>query len=284
MLTRRRMTALSFAFLGASGFARKSAPDFSKLETRLGGHIGLCAIDLRSGQMITHRPDERFAMCSTFKSALAASVLQRADNNVIDLDDRVTFSEDDLLPVSRVTQAAGGGLSIRELCAAAVEHSDNTAANLLLDLTGGPGAMTEFFRSLGDETTRLDRMELELNSNLPGDLRDTTTPRAMAQSLSAILTDPSVLSESSRRTLIRWMDNEQNGKRRIRAGAPEGWAVGDKPGTSINGAVNDIAYARRPDDAEFILTIYTNAPGTKISQSEIVIAETAKLVFSSVAP
>lgn len=283
MLTRRRMTALSFSFLGACSARLKPSPDFSSLEARLGGRIGVFATNLATGDTIAQRADERFAMCSTFKVALAAFVLQRTDEGALSLDDEIAFSENDLVANSPVTspRIADGALPVKTLCGAAVERSDNTAANLLLDLIGGPTAMTDFFRSLGDKASRLDRRELELNSNLPGDERDTTTPRAMTGVLRALLTEPSALSATSRERLHEWMVNEQNGGRRIRAAAPDGWSIANKPGTSVNGAVNDIALARRPDGAAIMMSVYTNAPGAKIRESEAIIAETARLVFTA---
>ena len=217
-------------------------------------------------------------MCSTFKAALAGAVLSRVDAGDVGRDDVLTFDATNLLPTSRVTaQRLDGRISVIEACEAVVTASDNTAANALLSLVGGPPAMTAFFRSLGDRTTRLDRYELELNSNIAGDPRDTTTPAAMLRSLQALLLGD-VLGVTSRDLLTAWMLQEQNGRARIRAGLPSTWRVANKPGTGANGAVNDIGVVWPPNGVPIVVVVYTDAVGAEPSASESVIARAAALV------
>ena len=262
----------------AAGCAHDQADDvFATIENRLGGHIGFSALDTHSGQRIRWRADERFAMCSTFKVALAAAVLGRVDHGDLLPDQILNFDPTKLLGAARASaQHPDGRISVIEACEGVITVSDNTAANALLDLIGGPTMMTKFFRSLGDQVTRLDRYEMELNSNIEGDVRDTTTPDAMLHTLQALLLG-NVLGDASRGRLTEWMLNEQNGRSRARAGLPASWRVANKPGTSANGAVNDIGVAWPPKGQPIILAVYTNAPRTKTAESEAAIAQAAAM-------
>jgi beta-lactamase class A len=247
----RRDFLIGTALLFSPAFALAEADDrIVDIEKSLGGRIGVSALNTANGARIRHRGDERFAMCSTFKAALVGVVLARCDRGDLVLSQQIQFGESDLLLNSPKTAAhlREGALSIEMLCAAAAEVSDNTAANLLLSLIGGPAQLTAFFRSIGDNVSRLDRMELDLNSNLPNDPRDTTTPDAMSSNLKSLLVDHEVLSAASRSRLTNWMLNEQNGHNRIRLGLPPDWRVVNKPGTSVDraGATNDIAVGGAP--------------------------------------
>jgi beta-lactamase class A len=254
----------------------------AQIERALGGRIGVSSLNTANGVRIRYRADERFAMCSTFKAALAAAILVRVDHGELALDQRVKFTQSDLLPNAPVTSAhvGDGALSMEELCAAAVEVSDNTAANLLLSLIGGPAGLTAFFRSIGDKISRLDRIELELNSNLPNDPRDTTTPEAMEGVLKVLLVGNKVLSAKARERLTDWMLKEQNGRSRIGAGLPSDWRVANKPGTSAEsaGATNDIAVVWPPGRAPIIISIYVDSRGTTLEKRTEAIADVARLV------
>ncbi|WP_226554175.1 class A beta-lactamase [Celeribacter naphthalenivorans] len=227
-------------------------------ERALTARIGVCVQNLATGQMYQRRGAERFAMCSTFKASLAALCLREADRGALDLDEQLTFRASELLPTSPVTKrhADAGKLDIRSLCQAAVEYSDNTAANLLLARVGGPAAVTQFFRDMGDPTSRLDRIEMALNSSIPGDERDTTTPLAMTQNVRRMTMPRGILSDGSRAHLVDWMRNEQNAKNRIRAAVPSDWVVANKPGTTPNGAANDIAALWSPEGTPFVMSVY----------------------------
>jgi beta-lactamase class A len=201
------------------------------------------------------------------------------------LNQQIKFGERDLLANSPRTaiRLREGALSVETLCAAAVEASDNTAANLLLSLVGGPAQLTAFFRSLGDNVSRLDRMEPDLNSSLPDDPRDTTTPDAMAGNLKSLLVDEEVLSAASRNRLTNWMLNEQNGRNRIRSGLPADWRVANKPGTSADraGVTNDIAVAWPPGRAPIVISVYTEARETTPEKRTMAVAEVAHVVGAS---
>jgi len=266
--------------------ARAEAGDrIREIEHALGGRVGVSAENTANGVRIRHRSDERFAMCSTFKATLVSAVLARCDRGDLALDRQIKFGEGDLLSNSPRTSAHSrdGALSLEMLCAAAVEVSDNTAANLLLSLVGGPEQLTAFFRSLGDNVSRLDRIEPELNSNLPNDPRDTTTPDAMSGNLKSLLIDSDALSATSRSRLTGWMLNEQNGRNRIRSGVPSDWRVANKPGTSADmaGATNDIAVAWPPGRAPIVISVYIDAREATLERRTMAIAEVARAVSAA---
>lgn len=238
------------------GAAREESA-FGLLEEKIGGRVGVMAIDTGDGKQIWYRADERFALCSTFKWALAACVLAEVEGGEIALDEKLSYTEADLLeyaPVAR-EHLAKGALSVETLCSAAVSISDNTAANLLLARIGGPEALTAFLRRCGDEVTRLDRTEPELNTNIPGDPRDTTTPRAMAATMRTLLLGE-VVAEESRKRLHQWLKDAKTGLARLRAGLPPDWVVGDKTGTGVNGAANDVAIAWPPGRPPILIAAY----------------------------
>jgi len=227
------------------------------LERQIGGRIGLAVCSAANGARIDYRTDERFAMCSTFKLMLAAVILARVDAGQLRLDQRIRYTPDSLLANSPVTTAHvdEGSLSLQEMAQAVVEVSDNSAANLLLALIGGPAGYTRYLRGLGDRVTRLDRVELALNSNLPRDVRDTTTPRAMLADMNRVLLG-GALSAASRERLLGWLKYCGTGCERLRAQLPQGWSAGDKPGTGDRGAHNDLAIFWPPAGAPLLLACY----------------------------
>src|SRR5215831_2458258 len=194
-----------------------STSDFANrilsIEQRTGARIGVAALDTASRKRLDYRSEERFPMCSTFKFLAAAAVLKRVDEKQEKLDRFVSYGAKGILEYAPVTKAhlTDGGMTLGALCAAAIEQSDNTAGNLLLDTIGGPAGLTNFVRSLGDEMTRLDRKEPELNSALPDDERDTTIPAAMCVDLQRLLLG-NVLSESSLQQLEDWLRHNETGR------------------------------------------------------------------------
>ncbi len=229
----------------------------AKIEAAVGGRIGVFALDTGSGHFVAHRADERFALCSTFKWALAAGVLARVDRGALSLDERIPYGQADLLEHAPTTRAhvADGSMTVGALARAAVTQSDNTAANLLLAKVGGPPGLTEFIRQVGDSVTRIDRNEPALNTIGRGDVRDTTSPHAMAGLLRSVLCGD-VLSRGGRETLIAWLNASETGRDRLRAGFPANWAVGDKTGTGPNGEVNDCAFVVPPGRAPIVIASY----------------------------
>lgn len=251
----------------------------AEIEARVGGRVGVFALDTGSGRQLTHRPDERFAMCSTFKWALAAAVLERVDGAQLSLDERVPYGPADLLEYAPVTRehVAEGSMTIDALARAAVTTSDNTAANLLLAKVGGPGGLTRFVRSLGDTVTRLDRDEPTLNSNEPGDPRDTTSPRAMVGLMRRVLCGDA-LSPAGRARLLGWLRACETGKDRLRAGLPRDWTVGDKTGSGPRSTINDVAIAVPPARAPILIAAYMSEGGSGLEVLQAAHADVGRLV------
>lgn len=252
-------------------------PALEGIERRIGGRLGVALVDDTGALLRSYRGDERFAMCSTFKLALSAAVLDRVETGDMALDDRIGFGEDDLLNYAPVARefADRGYMTVAEAAEAISTLSDNTAANLLLEAIGGPEAMTEFFRRHGDTVSRLDRREPELNENAPGDERDTTSPSAMA-GLTGRLMFEDALEEAGREQLAAWAVANRTGDNRIRAGIPEGWTVGDKTG-SCGTAYNDIGIVWPPSGRAFVLTVYVDRPTAAAAEVDAAIAEVGEL-------
>jgi len=260
-----------------------AAAPFAELERQhAGSRIGVTAIDVSTNRRIDYRADERFIMCSTFKLMAAAAVLKRVDENKDKLDRFVKYGEAQLLTYAPVTRAhvKEGGMTLEALCAAAIEQSDNTAANLLLEAIGGPEKWTEFARSLGDKVSRLDHTEPELNIARPGKDDDTTTPAAMCADLQRLFTSD-VLSVASRTKLENWLQQNQTGLKMIRAVIPADWKVGDKTGRSGDGATNDIAIARPPSGGPIFVAIYTVDPADNQDARNQLVADVAKAALDA---
>jgi len=241
------------------------------IEASAGGRLGVFVRDTGTGSILAHRADERFPMCSTFKLLAAAAALKRVDEGQERLDRKIAFGPGDLLeyaPVSK-THVAEGEMTLAEACAAAIDWSDNTAANLIVQAIGGPEGFTRFARSLGDEVTRLDRDEPSLNESAPGDERDTTSPRAMAGDVRQVLLGDT-LSETSRRQLEAWLIADKVGDKRLRAGLKPSWRIGDKTGSGDHGTANTIAIIRPPGAAPIIATVYyTESPAPMEARNAI---------------
>ncbi|CDF85346.1 Beta-lactamase [Pseudomonas knackmussii B13] len=252
----------------------------AKLERGSGGRLGVAVLDTGSGKRFGHRADERFPMCSTFKALLAAAVLARVDAGKEDLARRIIYGREALVDYSPVAEKHVGepGLSVAELCKAAVTLSDNGAANLLLESLGGPAGLTAWLRTTGDTVTRLDRNEPDLNEGTPGDPRDTTTPTAMLETLQHLLLG-NVLKASSRDQLKAWLLANQTGDARLRAGVPMDWKVGDKTGTGpkATGTSNDIAILYPPGRAPLLVTAYLTRATVSPEQRDKVLAEVGRL-------
>ena len=286
LLTRRSFT-IAAALCGALGAptrraiaAQRSAPDaIAALEAKHGGRLGVVAVDTGSGRQIGHRAEERFAMCSTHKVLTCAAVLAMVDQRQMQLDRRVSYSSADLLkyaPIARKNVDAGF-MTVDALCAATIEWSDNTADDLLLGLIGGPAGWTRYARSIGDTVSRLDRTEPALNSAIPGDARDTTTPGAMVRDLSAVLLG-NVLNDASRARLENWMRDGKITANLLKAGLPKHWQIGDKSGSGENGTRNDIAIIRRPEAAPILAAVYYTGSAQPTEAREKVIAEIGRII------
>jgi len=267
-LSRRSVLVGGLAVAGLAACPPKSvlaepsepvSPAYQRIEALQRQHnakIGVYAVDLASGRTVSHLDGEMFAMCSTFKGYAAARVLQMVQNGELTLDREVYVDPKwAALPNSPVTAPnSGGQMRLADLCAAAVQVSDNCAGNLLLQTIGGPGAITEFARSIGDDRTRLDRWEIELNSATPGDPRDTSTPRALGGGYRALLTGD-VLAPPQRQQLEDWMRANETSS--IRPGLPEGWTTADKTGSGDYASTNDVGIAYGPQGQRLLLAIMT---------------------------
>ncbi|MHA3841566.1 class A beta-lactamase [Sphingomonas aestuarii] len=279
---RTLLAALGASALTACAMPRGVTSDDTELATiraDRGGRLGVFALDTATGATIGLDGDARYAMCSTFKAPLAAAILAEVDAGRLRLDQPVRFTRADLVPYAPVVEAAldRGALSVEALCKGMVEVSDNVAANLLLPLIGGPAGFTRFARAQGDAITRLDRIEPKLNIVRGGDIRDTTTPRAMVGLMRACLTGDT-LTPASRDRLIGWMVASPTGRERLRARLPADWRAGDKTGTSGDGYFNDIAILWPPNRAPILLACYLDAPGLDLKIANAVHAEVGALI------
>jgi len=235
--------------------------DLANLERSVGGRLGVALLDTASGQITGHRLGERFALCSTFKLPLAGAVLREIDQGRLRPDQWVAYGKADMVAHAPVTtqNLARGGMTVAALAEAAQTTSDNPAANLLLKLIGGPAGFTAILRAAGDSITRLDRYEPQLNGVTGQDVRDTTTPTAMAHTTAHMLTSD-WLSAASRETLIGWMVATTTGKLRLRAGLPAAWRAGDKTGTGMapgmHDKYNDVAITWPPGKAPLVIAAF----------------------------
>ncbi|WP_175911815.1 PEN family class A beta-lactamase, Bcc-type [Burkholderia sp. BCC1640] len=277
------LTVAACASPPAAGRDVSSATSFAALEHAAGGRLGVCAIDTASGLHALHRADERFPFCSTFKAMLSAAVLAQSVEHPGLLQQRVTIAQSDLMNYSPVSgKHVGTGMTVAELCEAAIQYSDNSAANLAMKLIGGPEAVTAYARSIGDDAFRLDRWETELNTALPGDPRDTTTPAAMAASM-RVLTLGDALPPAQRAQLVAWLRGNKVGDKRIRAGVPAGWQVADKTGTGDYGTTNDAGVIWPPSRAPIVLVVYYTQARADAKAKDDVIAAAARIAVATFA-
>ncbi|MFC8594511.1 class A beta-lactamase [Streptomyces atroolivaceus] len=252
---------------------------FAELERKYDARLGVYALDTGSGRTVTNRPDERFAYASTCKALLAGAVLDR--NSLRELDRLVRYSRDDLVSHSPVTERhVATGMSLRELCDATVRYSDNAAANLLFRELGGPRGLQDALRGLGDDVTRCDRYEVALSDAVPGDLRDTSTPRALADDLRAYVLG-TTLPTDKRAVLTDWLKRNTTGDHTIRAGTPDGWQVGDKTGTGGYGTRNDIAIVWPPGRAPIALAVLSGRDTKDAERDDALLARAAEVTFDA---
>ena len=295
MITRRQFqrglgTTLVAAALSVTPKAMRASivdqrliDEIRRLESESGGRLGVCVLETATGARHVHRGDERFPMCSTFKALAAAAILARVDAGKEQLARRITFDASALVTYSPVTEkrAGGDGMTLAEICDAAVTLSDNTAANLLLASIGGPQGLTAFARGLGDEVTRLDRNEPSLNEALPDDPRDTTTPNAMASTLRTLILGTTALSAASREQLTTWLIANKTGDTRLRAGLAKDWRVGDKTGSGARGTANDVAVIWPPNKSPIVITAYLTGATVSTAQQNATLASVARAVSAT---
>ena len=279
-------TASMFAYSGlATAAAKKSADALTdkliEIEKQLGARLGVAIVDTATGRQWLHRSDERFPMCSTVKMLACGAVLARVDAGKEALNRHIQFDASNLIAHSPVTEKYAGneGMTLAEICEAAITQSDNTAANIILQSLGGPIGVTEFARSIGDSITQLDRIETELNEATPGDARDTTTPNAMTANLQTLVLG-NKLSEKSREQLKNWLIANKTGDAKLRAGLPKGWMIGDKTGAGGYGTVNDIAVIWPTNRKPVIVSIYITETKASFEDCNAAIAEIGRALKS----
>ena len=248
-----------------------------QLEQKFAARLGLYATGATG--TIVHRADERFAFCSTFKGLAAAAVLHR--NPLSHLDTVVSYTEDDLMKSSVITKShVDTGMTVRQLCDAAVRYSDGTAGNLLLRDLGGPAELTAYARDLGDTVTRMDRIEPDIVEATPGDPRDTSTPRALGTDYRKVVLEDA-LPEDKRAIIRDLLERNTTGANRIRAALPAGWTMANKTGTGDYGTLNDIAILFPPDAEPIVLAIMSSKPTADAEYDEALLAEAAAYVVTT---
>jgi beta-lactamase class A len=254
---------------------------FEQLESTYDARLGVYALDTATENTLTYRADERFAYASTFKAFLAAAVLQQ--HSLDDLDEVITYSSEDLVPHAPITeQHVDTGMTLFELADAAVRLSDNTATNLLLDEIGGPEGLEAQLRNIGDDVTSVDRYETEMNEAAPGDTRDTSTPRAFADNLRHYVLEDE-LPADKRELLTEWLIGNLTGDELIRAGAPDGWTIGDRTGAGGYGTRNAIAVLWPPDSEPIVLAVMSTRETEGAEYDNALIADATTVALDALA-
>lgn len=254
--------------------------EFSQLEKKFDARLGVYAIDTGTKQTIAYRPNERFAFASTYKALAAGVLLQQ--NSTMKLDEVITYTKEDLVDYSPVTEKhVDTGMTLGEIAEAAVRYSDNTAGNILFNKIGGPKGYEKALRQMGDRVTMSDRFETELNEAIPGDIRDTSTAKAIATNLKAF-TAGNALPNHKRNILTEWMKGNATGDKLIRAGVPTDWVVADKSGAGSYGTRNDIAIVWPPNRAPIIIAILSSKDEKEATYDNQLIKEAAEVVIDAI--
>ncbi|EEM71656.1 Beta-lactamase [Bacillus thuringiensis serovar andalousiensis BGSC 4AW1] len=253
--------------------------EFSQLEKKFDARLGVYAIDTGTKQTVAYRPNERFAFASTYKALAAGVLLQQ--NSTMKLDEVITYTKEDLVDYSPVTEKhVDTGMTLGEIAEAAVRYSDNTAGNILFNKIGGPKGYEKALRQMGDRVTMSDRFETELNEAIPGDIRDTSTAKAIATNLKAF-TAGNALPNHKRNILTEWMKGNATGDKLIRAGVPTNWVVADKSGAGSYGTRNDIAIVWPPNRAPIIIAILSSKDEKGATYDNQLIAEAAEVIVNA---
>ncbi|MEV6633573.1 class A beta-lactamase [Actinoplanes sp. NPDC051470] len=250
-------------------------PTFAGLEADHDARLGVYAVDTGTGRTVTYQADQRFAYASTFKALAAAAVLDNTTD--ADLDRIVHYTRADLVDYSPITSLhVDEGMPLGDIASAAITVSDNTAGNLLFRELGGPDGLERELRLIGDRVTSVDRIEPDLNTAVPGDRRDTSTPRALGADLRAY----AVGCSRDHAQLVAWLRANTTGDNTIRAGVPAGWTVGDKTGTAAYGTRNDIAVLWPPTGAPIVLTVLTTHDDAGAATDDKLIADATRLALA----
>ena len=267
---------LTYVFLVSASVAQDGdlIETITQIEAQLNARIGVAAYSVGSDLRWQYHADDRFPMSSTFKTLACAALLHRVDSNQESLDRVVKIDAEDIVSYSPITETRldDTGMTLGELCEATITVSDNTAGNLILGAIDGPPGLTRFMRSIGDEVTRLDRMETDLNEGVPGDLRDTTTPNAMARAIESLVLGD-VLTASSRAQLEAWLRGDTVADALFRSGIPTNWEIGDKTGAGGYGSRSIAAIMWPPSDNPIIATVYITETEASFEDRNAAIAQ-----------
>ncbi|NUP28584.1 MAG: class A beta-lactamase [Nocardia sp.] len=275
-------TTVATAPADAAGQA-VTTQQFADLEAAHDARLGVFAVDTADGRSVAYRDGERFPMASTFKGLACGALLHRHPLSSGFFDRVIRYPRTDLVENSPVTeQHVDTGMTVAALCEAAITVSDNTAGNQILKLLDGPAGFTAFLRTLGDDISRLDRWETELNTAIPGDERDTTTPAALAADYRALVVGDS-LAEPERAQLTSWLVASATGANRIRAGLPADWTVGNKTGSPAYGSALDIAVAWPPGRAPLVIAVLTTRSEQDAEPADALVAAAARAAVDALA-
>lgn len=264
------------AFVSFPAFALNTARLLEAVrseESRLSARVGMAVFDANTGTTWSYRGNERFPLNSTHKALSCAALLARVDEQLLALDQPVSIGKESLVAYSPVTEKSLSPetMTLREVCRAAVSYSDNTAGNVVIDAIGGTRAFNAYMRAIGDEQTRLDRREPELNEGTPGDARDTSTPESVVGSLRRIVLGDA-LSVPSRAELTRWMLDDQVGDALLRATLPADWTIADKTGAGGHGSRSIVAVIWPPSGRPVVVGVYVTQTQASIHASSQAIA------------
>ncbi|MFD4866663.1 class A beta-lactamase [Streptomyces sp. NPDC058412] len=270
---------------GGDGGEGEVVRQLRALEREYGARLGAYARDTATGRTVLYRADELFPMCSVFKTMAAAAVMRDLDRDGAFLARRIHYTADDVTAagggsVTERPENIAGGLTVAELCSAAISQSDNAAGNLLLRALGGPTAVTDFCRSVGDRTTRLDRWEPALNSAEPSRVTDTTSPRAIGRTYGRLVLGDA-LTPRHRELLTRWLRATTTSGDRFRAGLPVDWVIGDKTGSGSYGTSNDVGVAWPPGRPPVVLAVLTTRPEASAPRADALVAKAAKALAAA---
>lgn len=277
---------VSLALLtGAPAFGQNPklhlAATIDRIEQELDARVGVVIRDSGSDWIVSHHAEERFLMASTFKTMLCGAVLHRVDEGDLDLEERIAIEAAEVLEYAPVTEKmVGETMSVGELCHAALDMSDNTATNLLIDRIEGPQSVTAFLCAIGDPVSRLDRREPDVNTFAPDDPRDTTTPEAMVSTMETLLTGDA-LSPQSRAQLVDWMSDGGVTGALIRASTPAGWHVADRSGSG-NFNRNIVAMVTPPDREPYFIAIFLSDADADFNTRNGAVIELSKAVMQVV--
>lgn len=263
--------------------SRTAQEELKRIESAARGRLGVSALNMANDNRVEYRAEERFPLCSTFKVMVAAAILQRSASETPLLQKRIRYTREQVEKsgYGPVTQKhVADGMTIAELCAATLQYSDNAAANLLMTELGGPAAVTAYMRSIGDDVFRLDRWEPELNTAVPGDERDTSTPAAVERSLEKMVLG-NALATPQREQLVSWLKGNTTGGKRMLAGVLRGWIVGDKTGTGSYGTTNDAGILWNAKGTAIVAAIYFTQNDKDAAPREDVIAAATRIVVAA---